>query len=253
MSLTYLVTVVTFIYESGMREEETEGQAIRENGQPRSPQAPPHRSSPGRLEHQVGSRATARRPQVKGLVVNALGRGFDLEDVDIAAPIGREVLVNVQASGLCHTDLRFATHDIVPTPVVLGHEVAGIVSAVGPEVVQLHVGDHVVGSLAQSCGTCARCLSGRPVQCIHPESTLRRPTDALRLSRNGAGLFQDFGLGGFAERALIHANQLAVEDRRHRHPGETTRRGQAIRRHRHHRLHKDETRRGRPRFPSGRS
>jgi S-(hydroxymethyl)glutathione dehydrogenase/alcohol dehydrogenase len=147
---------------------------------------------------------------VKALVVNALGRGFDLEDVDIAAPIGREVLVNVQASGLCHTDLLFATHDIVPTPVVLGHEVAGIVSAVGPEVVQLRVGDHVVGSLAQSCGTCARCLSGRPVQCIHPESTLRRPTDAQRLSRNGAGLFQGFGLGGFAERALIHENQLAV-------------------------------------------
>lgn len=147
---------------------------------------------------------------MKALVVNALGRGFDLEDVDIAAPIGREVLVNVQASGLCHTDLLFATHDIVPAPVVLGHEVAGIVSAVGQEVVQLRVGDHVVGSLAQSCGTCARCLSGRPVQCIHPESTLRRPTDAPRLSRNGAGLFQGFGLGGFAERALIHENQLAV-------------------------------------------
>jgi S-(hydroxymethyl)glutathione dehydrogenase/alcohol dehydrogenase len=97
---------------------------------------------------------------VKALVVNALGRGFDLEDVYIAAPIGREVLVNVQASGLCHTDLLFATHDIVPTPAVLGHEVAGIVCAVGPEVMQLRVGDHGVGSLAQSCGACARYLSG---------------------------------------------------------------------------------------------
>jgi NADPH:quinone reductase-like Zn-dependent oxidoreductase len=44
---------------------------------------------------------------MKALVVNALGRGFDLEDVDIASPIGREVLVEVQASGLCHTDLLF--------------------------------------------------------------------------------------------------------------------------------------------------
>jgi S-(hydroxymethyl)glutathione dehydrogenase / alcohol dehydrogenase len=85
---------------------------------------------------------------MKALVLNALGRGFDFEDVDIAAPIGREVLVNVQASGLCHTDLLFATHDIVPTPSVLGHEVAGIVAAVGPDVAQLRVGDHVVGSLA---------------------------------------------------------------------------------------------------------
>src|ERR1700681_3747588 len=147
---------------------------------------------------------------MKALVLNAIGRGFDFEDVDIATPIGREVLVDVQASGLCHTDLLFATHDFVPTPSVLGHEVAGIVAAVGPDVVQLRVGDHVVGSLAQSCGACARCLSGRPFQCIHPESTLRRPSDAPRLSRNGTGLFQGFGLGGFAERALVHENQLAV-------------------------------------------
>jgi S-(hydroxymethyl)glutathione dehydrogenase/alcohol dehydrogenase len=147
---------------------------------------------------------------MKALVLNTLGRGFDFEDVDIAAPMGREVLVNVQASGLCHTDLLFATHDIVPMPAVLGHEVAGIVAEVGPDVAQLRVGDHVVGSLAQSCGACTRCLSGRSFQCKHPELTLRRPSDAPRLSRDGTGLFQGFGLGGFAERALIHENQLAV-------------------------------------------
>jgi S-(hydroxymethyl)glutathione dehydrogenase/alcohol dehydrogenase len=147
---------------------------------------------------------------VKALVVNALGGGFNFEKVDIAAPIGREVLVDVQASGLCHTDLLFATHDIVPFPAVLGHEVAGVVAEIGPGVSQIRVGDHVVGSLAQSCGLCARCLSGRPFQCMHPEATLRRPTDPPRLSRNGAALFQGYGLGGFAERALIHENQLAV-------------------------------------------
>jgi S-(hydroxymethyl)glutathione dehydrogenase / alcohol dehydrogenase len=147
---------------------------------------------------------------MKALVLNALGRGFDFEDVDIAAPMGREVLVNAKASGLCHTDLLFATHDFVPTPSVLGHEVAGIVAAVGPDVMQIRVGDHVVGSLAQSCGTCARCVSGKSFQCKHPESTLRRPTDAPRLARDGAGLFQGFGLGGFAEQALIHENQLAL-------------------------------------------
>src|ERR1700736_5438843 len=119
---------------------------------------------------------TDSRPDMKALVLNALGHGFDFEDVDIAAPIGREVLVNVQASGLCHTDLLFATHDIVPTTSVLGHEVAGIVAAVGPDVAQHRVGDHVVGSLAQLCGACARCLSGRSFQCRHPESTLRRAT-----------------------------------------------------------------------------
>src|SRR5712692_5747059 len=147
---------------------------------------------------------------MKALVLNALGHGFDFEDVEIAAPIGREVLVDVQASGLCHTDLLFATHDIVPLPAVLGHEVAGIVADVGPDVAQFRVGDHVVGSLAQSCGACAKCLSGRSFQCARPESTLRRPADAPRVSRDGVGLFQGFGLGGFAERALVHENQLAV-------------------------------------------
>ncbi len=83
---------------------------------------------------------------MKALVLNALGRGFDLDEVDIASPTGREVLVDVQASGLCHTDLLFATHDIAPTPSVLGHEVAGIVAAVGPDVTQVRVGDRVVGS-----------------------------------------------------------------------------------------------------------
>jgi S-(hydroxymethyl)glutathione dehydrogenase / alcohol dehydrogenase len=147
---------------------------------------------------------------MKALVLNSVGHGFDLEDVAISLPVGREVLINVRASGLCHTDMLFASHAIVPTPAVLGHEVAGVVEAVGPEVSQFRVGDHVVGSLAQSCGACARCLSARSFQCQHPESTLRRPTDVPRLSREGSPLFQGFGLGGFAEQALIHENQLAA-------------------------------------------
>jgi S-(hydroxymethyl)glutathione dehydrogenase/alcohol dehydrogenase len=129
---------------------------------------------------------------MKALVLNALGRGFDFEDVDITAPIGHEVLIDVQASGLCHTDLLFATHDFVPMPSAPGH---------------------VAGSLAQACGACARCRSGRSFQCRDRESTLHRPADAPRVTRDGVGLFQGFGLGGFAERALIHENQLAVVPR----------------------------------------
>jgi S-(hydroxymethyl)glutathione dehydrogenase / alcohol dehydrogenase len=147
---------------------------------------------------------------MKALVVNAIGHGFDVEEVDIATPVGREVLIEVRASGLCHTDLLFATHDFVALPAVLGHEVAGVVAAVGPDVGHIRIGDHVVGSLAQSCGACSRCVAGRSFQCRYPESTLRRETEVPRLSRNGVALFQGFGLGGFAERALIHENQLAV-------------------------------------------
>jgi S-(hydroxymethyl)glutathione dehydrogenase/alcohol dehydrogenase len=147
---------------------------------------------------------------MKALVVNAIGHGFDVEEVDIATPVGREVLIEVRASGLCHTDLLFATHDFVALPAVLGHEVAGVVTAVGPDVGHIRIGDHVVGSLAQSCGACVRCVAGRSFQCRYPESTLRRGTDVPRLSRNGVALFQGFGLGGFAERALIHENQVSV-------------------------------------------
>jgi S-(hydroxymethyl)glutathione dehydrogenase/alcohol dehydrogenase len=115
---------------------------------------------------------------MKALVVNDLGHGFEIEDVKIDAPMTREVLVDVHASGLCHTDLLFA----------------GIVEAIGPDVTQCQVGDHVVGSLTQACGACVRCLSGRWFQCHHPEATLRRPGDGPRLSRGGIGLFQGFGL-----------------------------------------------------------
>src|SRR5579863_2435039 len=87
---------------------------------------------------------TGQRQCMKALVVNALGGGFDVEDVQMAAPIGREVVVDVRASGLCHTDLLFATHDIVPMPAVLGHELSGIVAGVSPDVAQFRIGDHVV-------------------------------------------------------------------------------------------------------------
>ena len=81
---------------------------------------------------------------MKALVVNALGGGFDLDDIDIATPIGREVLIDVHASGLCHTDLLFAANNIAPFPAVFGHEVSGVVAQVGPDVTQFSAGDHVV-------------------------------------------------------------------------------------------------------------
>jgi S-(hydroxymethyl)glutathione dehydrogenase/alcohol dehydrogenase len=150
---------------------------------------------------------------MKALVIDGVGARFELEDVDIAAPVGHEVLVDVRASGLCHTGLTIANHGLFPTPSVLGHEVAGVVAGVGPDVAELRVGDHVVGSLTQACGACARCLSGRPFQCLHPDATVRRAGEAPRLSRKGTALHQGFGLAGFAERALVHENQLVVVPR----------------------------------------
>lgn len=146
---------------------------------------------------------------MRASVLRAVGAGFAVEDVTIADPIGREVLVEVRASGLCRTDHSIATKEMgIPMPVVTGHEVAGIVTGVGPGVTRVAVGDHVAACLIQACGMCARCLSGRPYQCQGVERLNRGAQDEPRLSSGGEPLFQAFGLGGFAERALIHENQL---------------------------------------------
>lgn len=147
---------------------------------------------------------------MKASVTKGLGQGFVVEEVDIADPIGHEVRIEVKASGLCHSDLSVATFIGGDFPVVLGHEVAGEVVAVGPEVTQVKLGDHVVGSLIQSCGACVNCLSGRTFICLHPEATERGKDEAPRLSWNGTPVAQGMGLAGFAQQALIHENQLAV-------------------------------------------
>ncbi|WP_285028594.1 Zn-dependent alcohol dehydrogenase [Plantibacter sp. ME-Dv--P-122b] len=147
---------------------------------------------------------------MKATLVREIGAGFVTEDVELAEPIGREVLVDVRASGLCHTDLTYSRNDMgTPLPMLLGHEVAGVVSAVGPGVTEFAVGDHVVGCLVQSCGRCEACLTGRTFQCEHPEATLRGEDEPARVvDAHGHHVEQVFGLGGFAQRALIHENQL---------------------------------------------
>lgn len=148
---------------------------------------------------------------MKASVVTTRGGGFSVGDVQLAEPIGREVVVDVKASGLCHTDLTAASADLgYPVPAVFGHEAAGIVAAVGPEVTQVKAGDHVVGCLIQFCGQCIKCLSGRTFECLQPGFTLRGEDDEPRLMHDGQPISQTFGLGGFAERVLAHENQLAV-------------------------------------------
>jgi S-(hydroxymethyl)glutathione dehydrogenase/alcohol dehydrogenase len=147
---------------------------------------------------------------MKASVTKGLGQGFVVEEVELSAPIGHEVRVQVQASGLCHSDLSVATFLGDEFPIVLGHEVAGVVTEVGPQVTQVKVGDHVVGSLIQYCGACVNCLSGRTHICLDPAATLRAPGRPSRITWNGEPVAQGMGLGGFAQEALIHEYQLAV-------------------------------------------
>jgi S-(hydroxymethyl)glutathione dehydrogenase/alcohol dehydrogenase len=147
---------------------------------------------------------------MKAAVLNTLNGAFEIEDIEIAEPVGREVLVEVKASGLCHSDLHMAENDFgVPLPAVFGHELAGIVQKIGPDVREFAVGDHVVASLIQYCGHCEACLDGRTYQCEHPDETMRPSEEGQRLTRDGKPVTPVFGTSAFAEYSLVHENQLA--------------------------------------------
>jgi Zn-dependent alcohol dehydrogenase len=120
---------------------------------------------------------------VKVAIINAIGRGFDVANIEVAEPIRHEALVKVKASGLCRTDHTNTVHDMgYPMPSVFGHEITDIFEATGPEIHHLRVGDHVVACLLQSCGVCAKCLGGKPFQCAHGDATMRRVDEPPRLN-----------------------------------------------------------------------
>jgi S-(hydroxymethyl)glutathione dehydrogenase/alcohol dehydrogenase len=133
-----------------------------------------------------------------------------IEHVDIDAPAPREALVRTAATGVCHSDLHHIEGDgryPVGEPCVLGHEGAGIVEAVGDEVVYVKPGDHVVACLSGFCGACAQCLAGHPNLCTS-NITARGASASPRLSQDGASVIQGAGIASFAEQMLLHENSL---------------------------------------------
>lgn len=103
---------------------------------------------------------------MKAAVLHAPGEPLRLEDVRLAGPGPGEVLVRVQAAGICHSDLHYMTGDLsCRLPVILGHEGTGIVEDVGPEVRGIQPGDAVVLMWRPRCGQCEFCLDGRPALC----------------------------------------------------------------------------------------
>src|SRR2546423_7948372 len=98
--------------------------------------------------------------QIQAVVSDGSGN-YAVEDIDIGDPGPHEVLVDVAASGVCHTDLQLVGD--VKVPLVLGHEGAGVVAAVGPETSRGNVGDRVLLTWAIACGACFQCTTGLPV------------------------------------------------------------------------------------------
>jgi len=91
---------------------------------------------------------------------------------------------------------------------LFGHELAGVVMEIGPDVTEFAVGDHAVGSLVQYCEHCAAYLAARAYQCLNPEKTQRLPNAGPRLPHNVAPVTQAFGARTFAERARVHENEV---------------------------------------------
>jgi S-(hydroxymethyl)glutathione dehydrogenase/alcohol dehydrogenase len=145
---------------------------------------------------------------MRAAVLSRIPGPLEIVDVQVDAPGPREVLVRVAASGLCHSDLHFMEGKYeCDTPIVLGHEAAGVVEAVGSEVAGLGPGDRVVACLSVFCGRCELCLSGRPALCQAPERE-RSPDQPPRLSRDGERVYQFARLSAFAEQMLVHEHAL---------------------------------------------
>jgi NDMA-dependent alcohol dehydrogenase len=106
------------------------------------------------------------RMGTRGAIVRAVGRDWEVVDLMLDSPQDHEVLIEVRASGLCHSDQHITDGDLeVELPFVGGHEGAGIVRAVGAGVTRVAVGDHVCTSFIPGCGTCRYCARGQSFIC----------------------------------------------------------------------------------------
>ncbi|AYC40498.1 Zn-dependent alcohol dehydrogenase [Streptomyces griseorubiginosus] len=126
-----------------------------------------------------------------------------VDDLEVREPEAGEVLVAISAAGLCHSDLSVVDGTIpFPVPVVLGHEGAGVVEAVGEGVTHVGPGDHVALSTLANCGACADCDRGRPTMCRKAIGRPRKP-----FSRGGERVFQFASNSAFAQRTVVKAVQ----------------------------------------------
>ncbi len=129
---------------------------------------------------------------------------LEIADVDHDEPIGREVLMRSVAAGLCHSDYHYLDGTLNRSrPVILGHEGAGVVEAVGPDVRDIRVGDHVVTCLVMGCGECLRCIAGEPTACLQPQVTKRPSGQRPRLTLDGVSVGQMANVGSLADHILL--------------------------------------------------
>ena len=147
----------------------------------------------------------------------AESKPLGIEEVELDPPQSGEVLIQIKAVGLCHSDLVAINGERgKPMPIVIGHETAGVVTELGPGVSEFAPGDHVIPSFVASCGHCEMCTIGRPALCepataSNAAALLRDGT--TRLHKDGERIHHHSGVAGFAECAVLPAEALVKIDK----------------------------------------
>jgi len=140
--------------------------------------------------------------RVRAVVARAKGEPVTIETIEVPDPGPGEVLVAVQACGVCHTDLHYREGAINDDfPFLLGHEAAGIVEEVGDGVTEVEAGDFVVLNWRAVCGRCRSCERGRPWYCFATHNA------TSRMTLDGEELSPALGIGAFAEKTVVAAGQ----------------------------------------------
>jgi S-(hydroxymethyl)mycothiol dehydrogenase len=150
----------------------------------------------------------AMTAEVRGVVSLAPGEPVSVATILVPDPGPDEALVQVQACGVCHTDLHYREGGINDEfPFLLGHEAAGVVEAVGDGVTDVAPGDFVVLNWRAVCGQCRACRRGQPWYCFDTHNAAQKMTLA-----DGTELSPALGIGAFAEKTLVHAGQCTKVD-----------------------------------------
>ncbi|GAB3686817.1 S-(hydroxymethyl)mycothiol dehydrogenase [Angustibacter aerolatus] len=145
---------------------------------------------------------------VQGVVARSKGAPVELVEVVVPDPGPGEAVVQVQACGVCHTDLHYREGGINDDyPFLLGHEAAGVVEAVGEGVTDVAPGDFVILNWRAVCGQCRACRRGRPWYCFATHNAAQKMT-----LTDGTELSPALGIGAFAEKTLVHAGQCTKVD-----------------------------------------
>ncbi len=142
---------------------------------------------------------------MRAAVCYEFGKPLVVEEVDIDPPETGEVKVRVAACAICHSDVHLIRGDWGnQTPLIAGHEAAGVVEEIGPGVTRLRPGDHVVVTLIRSCGSCYFCTIGRPFNC---EGTFALQTESRLKNKNGVSLAHGIKTAAFAEYCIVDQSQ----------------------------------------------